>query len=85
MTRWYGRAGTPGAPFSLFINLSAAVFFVLLVDEGVGHAGYVIADDTGQGIVRGFFSVVSREVVGFFHPVGEEFAGDALSIFFFGG
>src|SRR5277367_5058816 len=36
----------------------AAVFFVLLEDKVVGHAGYVVADDSGQGLFFRFLLVV---------------------------
>ena len=64
------------------MELLAAVFLILLVNEWVGHTGDVVADDAGQGLVRGFLAVSAREVVGLFHPVGEEFSDDALGVFF---
>src|SRR5208282_1238159 len=33
-------------------------------------------------LLGGFFAVVARQIVGFFHPVGEEFSGNALGVFF---
>jgi hypothetical protein len=57
------------------------MLLVLLIDERVGHAGNVVADDAGQGLVRGFFPVGTGKIVGFFHPVGEQLADDALGVF----
>src|ERR1039458_6947406 len=63
-------------------TLLPAILLILLVDERVGHAGDVIADDAGQRLLGGFFAVVTRQIVGFLHPVGEELSGDALGVFF---
>src|SRR5208337_2400783 len=64
--------------------LLPAILLILLVDERIGHAGDVVADDAGQRLLGGFFAVVARQVIGLLHPVGEEFPGDTLGVFFLG-
>ena len=61
----------------------AAVLFVLLEDEVVGHAGDVVADDARERIFLGFFLVIAGKSCGMIHPEGEEFADDALRVIFF--
>ena len=51
----------------------AAVFLVLLEDEGVGHAGDVVADYVREGVLLAahFLVVVAPERFGAGHPEGE--------------
>src|SRR5208337_963387 len=65
------------------LSLRRTVLLVLLVDERVGHAGDIVADHSRQRLFGGLLAVVAREIVGLFHPVGKEFSGDALGVFFF--
>jgi len=39
-------------------NLSSTVFFVLFQDEGVGHAGNVVADYARESFVLRFFLIL---------------------------
>src|SRR5450756_1114197 len=43
-------------------TLLPAILLILLVNERVGHAGDVVADDSRQRLLGGFFAVVAREV-----------------------
>jgi len=56
---------------------------VLGQNERIGHARNVIADDAGRVLLR-FLAVGRGQIAGPPHPVGEEFADDALGFFFFG-
>src|SRR6202790_2959664 len=62
--------------------LPATILLILLIDERIRHPRDVVADHAGQRLLGGLFAVVARQVVGFLHPVGEEFSRDALGVFF---
>src|SRR5208282_709900 len=66
------------------ISLLSTILLILLINERIGHAGNVVADHARQRFLRGFFAVAARQVVGLFHPVGEELSGNALGVFLLG-
>src|SRR5580704_10501717 len=63
-------------------HLLPTIRLILLVDKRVSHPRNVIADDARQRLLSGFFAVVARQIIGLLHPVGKEFAGNALGVFF---
>jgi hypothetical protein len=69
------------ASTSDFVLSLPTIFFILLRDEWIRHTRDVVANHPGQRV--GFLAVTTRQVLRFFHPVGEELAYDALGIFFF--
>src|SRR4029077_19532088 len=64
--------------------LPAAVLFVLLVDEIVGHAGDVIANHTRQCFLLSFLLVTGGKGSRLLHPKRKQFADNALGIMLFG-
>ena len=64
-------------------TLAGAILFILLIDKRIRHACNVVADNARQRLMGGFLPVVTRQVVGLLHPVGEEFSDDAFGVFFF--
>src|ERR1019366_3309396 len=64
------------------LSLRSAILLILLINKRVSHPRDVVANDARQRLLGGFFSVAAGQIVGLFHPVGEELSGDALGIFF---
>jgi hypothetical protein len=64
---------TGEAPIPTFqVRLVSAVFFVLLEDEGVGHAGDVVADGARETFLFCLLLIVVGKGFWVVHPVGED-------------
>ena len=67
----FAFAGQPKAAVPTYLSSGTAVLFVLLEDEGIGHAGNVIADDARQAFVLCLLLILMRQRPGMSHPEGE--------------